>query len=77
MDSESRTGLFTTSRSWRIMARSDEPPGAIRRVVDCRMGSFVGMISKADMQFLFDQLEEESESDTDYFVDSNSIDALE
>ena len=47
------------------------------RIFNKDTGSFVGTISKADMQFLVDQLEEESESDTDYFVDSNSIDALE
>ena len=47
------------------------------RIFNKDTGSFVGMISRADMQFLADQLEEESESDTDYFVDTNSIDALE
>lgn len=47
------------------------------RLYDKETGSLIGLISKTDFQFLQDQFEEESTTDTDYFVDSNTIDALE
>jgi hypothetical protein len=40
-------------------------------------GSVVGSISDADFQLLVDQLEEESEEDTDYYVSAVTIEMLE
>ena len=37
----------------------------------------LGTISEDDLQFLIDDLEEEFPEDTDYFVDSATIDMLE
>ncbi len=40
-------------------------------------GIRLGNISEEELQFLIDALEEESRSDTDYFIDSATIDMLE
>ena len=40
-------------------------------------GAFLGTIDEADLQLLQDQLEEESEEDTDYYIDAPTIDLLE
>lgn len=40
-------------------------------------GAFLGSIDEADLQLLIDQLEEETESDTDYFISSMTIEMLE
>lgn len=40
-------------------------------------GELLGAIDEDELQFLIDQLVEESEEDTDYFVDSATIDLLE
>lgn len=37
----------------------------------------VGTISDSDLQFLEDELEEESLQDTDYYIDAATIDMLE
>ena len=37
----------------------------------------VGTISDDELQFLVDDLEEESDRDTDYFIDAATIDMLE
>lgn len=37
----------------------------------------IGRISDDDLQFLVDRLEEESDSDTDYWIDENTILFLE
>lgn len=39
-------------------------------------GSAIGTISDEDMQFLADQLEEESSQDTDYYLDPETVDFL-
>ena len=39
-------------------------------------GSFIGTLSESDLKFLIDQLEEEDESDDDYFIDGSTIDLL-
>ena len=39
-------------------------------------GAFLGSISEPDLQVLVDQLEEESRSDVDYFICSETIDFL-
>ena len=37
----------------------------------------IGTIADADLQFLTDELEEESAEDTDYYIDAATIDMLE
>jgi PHD/YefM family antitoxin component YafN of YafNO toxin-antitoxin module len=39
-------------------------------------GAVAGRISEDDFQFLVDQLEEESEEDTDYFISAETIELL-
>ena len=39
--------------------------------------AFLGTIDEDDLQLLRDQLEEESEEDTDYYIDAPTIDLLE
>jgi hypothetical protein len=40
-------------------------------------GAFLGAIVEADLRLLIDQLEEETEEDTDYYVTPLTIDLLE
>ena len=40
-------------------------------------GAVLGTIDEADLQLLMDQLEEEDEGDTDYYVSPVTIDMLE
>jgi|RhiMetdeSRZDD1v2_1073273.scaffolds.fasta_scaffold184187_2 hypothetical protein len=40
-------------------------------------GVFVGTITEAQLQFLIDQLEEESADDTDYYIDQATLDLFE
>jgi processive 1,2-diacylglycerol beta-glucosyltransferase len=40
-------------------------------------GRLIGRISDRDLQFLIDQLEEESSTDRDYYVDEATIQMLE
>jgi hypothetical protein len=40
-------------------------------------GALLGTIDEADLQLLMDQLEEESEADTDYYINAATIDILE
>ena len=40
-------------------------------------GALLGQITQEDLQFLNDQLEEESSSDTDYFINRDTVDMLE
>jgi hypothetical protein len=40
-------------------------------------GIFVGTITEAQLQFLIDQLEEESADDTDYYIDQATLDLFE
>jgi hypothetical protein len=40
-------------------------------------GVFVGTITDAQLQFLIDQLEEESADDTDYYIDQDTLDLFE
>ncbi|MBI2565529.1 MAG: galactosyldiacylglycerol synthase [Candidatus Schekmanbacteria bacterium] len=47
------------------------------RLYNTETGSMIGTASDEDMQFLVDNLEEESSSDTDYFIDSDTVDMLE
>jgi hypothetical protein len=38
---------------------------------------FLGVVSDADVKVLVDELEEEDMADTDYFIDSDTVDILE
>jgi hypothetical protein len=40
-------------------------------------GAALGTIDEADLRLLMDQLEEESETDTDYYINAATIDILE
>jgi hypothetical protein len=40
-------------------------------------GVFLGTITDAQLQFLIDQLEEESPDDRDYYIDHATLDLLE
>jgi hypothetical protein len=40
-------------------------------------GVFVGTITDTQLQFLIDQLEEESIDDTDYYIDQATLDLFE
>jgi hypothetical protein len=40
-------------------------------------GIVLGKISDEDFQFMVDQLEEESSSDTDYYIDQQTVNMLE
>ena len=40
-------------------------------------GVFLGHITDAQLQFLIDQLEEESTDDTDYYIDHATLDLFE
>jgi hypothetical protein len=40
-------------------------------------GVFVGTITETQLQFLMDQLEEESADDTDYYIDHATLDLFE
>ena len=40
-------------------------------------GAALGTIDEADLRLLMDQLEEESETDTDYYINAATIDIIE
>ncbi len=40
-------------------------------------GAVIGTIDEADLHFLIDQLVEETDTDTDYYIDPTTIDFLE
>lgn len=40
-------------------------------------GLFLGTITEAQLQFLIDQLEEESTEDTDYYINQATLDLFE
>lgn len=46
------------------------------KLYDSSTGQFFGKISEEDLQFLSDNLEEESLSDTDYYFDRATLDLL-
>jgi hypothetical protein len=47
------------------------------RLFDSETGRVIGEIADAQLQFLVDQLEEESSDDRDYYVNADTIDLLE
>ncbi|HKQ63251.1 MAG TPA: hypothetical protein VJS92_18325 [Candidatus Polarisedimenticolaceae bacterium] len=44
---------------------------------DRETGVTIGMITKEQLEFLKDQLEEEDDEDTDYFIDPATLELLE
>ena len=44
---------------------------------DKESGTLIGSISESQLQFLIDQLEEESETDQDYFINPPTLDMFE
>ncbi len=47
------------------------------KIYDEATGTVYGTISEAQLQFLVDQLEEESLEDTDYYINEATLDLLE
>jgi hypothetical protein len=47
------------------------------RLHDAERGTLIGTITEAQLQFLVDELEEESAEDNDYYVSADTIDMLE
>ena len=47
------------------------------RITDKSTGAVLGSISQEELQFLNDQLEEESSRDGDYFINGATVDLLE
>lgn len=47
------------------------------QLYDEALGTHIGTISEEQLQFLIDQLEEESTRDTDYYISAPTIDMLE
>jgi processive 1,2-diacylglycerol beta-glucosyltransferase len=47
------------------------------QLYDEEQGTHIGDISEDELQFLIDQLEEESSHDTDYYISAPTIEMLE
>ena len=47
------------------------------RIVDKDSGASLGEIDELDLQMLIDELEEESSTDQDYFIDAMTVDILD
>jgi hypothetical protein len=47
------------------------------RLHDAERGTPLGSITAEQLQFLIDELEEESSTDRDYYIDSATVDMLE
>lgn len=47
------------------------------RITDKATDALLGNISKEELAFLIDKLEEESSQDTDYFINQATVDMLE
>jgi hypothetical protein len=47
------------------------------RLRDAASGAQLGTISEAQLEFLMQQLEEETAADQDYYIDADTVDLLE
>lgn len=47
------------------------------RLIDKETGASLGTITDAQLEFLMDQLEEESDEDQDYYLTTDTVDAFE
>jgi hypothetical protein len=52
-------------------------PSKIVQLHDAETNQPIGEITDDELQFLFDQLERESDTDDDFFIDSATIEMLE
>jgi hypothetical protein len=50
--------------------------GTVIELRDKQTGAIIGRISAAQLQFLIDHLEEESEEDVDYYINGPTLDLL-
>jgi hypothetical protein len=44
------------------------------KLLDANTGAQIGTLTEAQLQFLIDQLEEESDDDRDYYINSATLD---
>src|SRR5262249_28051664 len=79
--SSSSCSRFVSRDTWGLPLSSSlmvsEGRSLVPRLYMKEDGSFVGTIEESDLKVLVDQLEEEDESDDDYFIDEPTIDLLE
>ena len=47
------------------------------KIIDKDTGQFLGEITEDQLEFLMDQLEEEFEGDTDYYINKDILDVFE
>jgi hypothetical protein len=47
------------------------------KLYEAGTGVFLGTLTDAQLQFLIDQLEEESVEDTDYYINNTTLDVFE
>ncbi len=47
------------------------------QIYDKETGAALGTISESQLQFMIDQLEEESETDQDYYINRDTLDMFE
>ena len=47
------------------------------KLYDVETGAWLGTITEAQLQFLIDQLEEESSDDRDYYIDEPTLEMFE
>jgi processive 1,2-diacylglycerol beta-glucosyltransferase len=59
------------------MGRPAGEGGTVIELLDNDTGASLGTISDAQLQFLVDQMEEESAADTDYYVSRDTLDVFE
>lgn len=59
------------------MPRPPDKKTAMVHLRDKENGAYLGAISELQLQFLRDRLEEESENDTDYYIDTATLQMLE
>jgi len=60
-----------------VIADGSHEEALMVRLKDLETGKEIGSITDEQFQFMVDQLEEESETDTDYYLNKTTIDMLE
>jgi hypothetical protein len=69
--------VLKRSASSRFIVASKVREKALPRLYLKENGSFIGTIDESELKVLIDQLEEEDESDDDYFIDEPTIELLQ
>jgi hypothetical protein len=65
-------------KGYRTSLLSYHPEGmTMLKLYDKDTGVFLGTITEVQLQFLIDQLEEESAEDTDYYINQATLDLFE